>query len=379
MATTIATLAAKLTLDNRAFLAGFRQSMRASKSFGAAIGQGMASAVTSMGAAIAASVSLAGAIGRVSQSMESIDRGAKLADRLGLSNEAMQRLTVIAKAGNVDVEVLSKAMLTMGRNIGTGGKTLDERFFDVADAIAAIKDPAERSAKAQKIFGKAGDELINVLSEGSGRLRDSARLLDRFGLSMTRLDAAKVERANDALTRLDIVSRGLTDKFTVALSPVIEEFADRTLTVLENLGNALDRFGAKWDMVAGAMGGVIGQLDTIEKHPTLRMIFGAFGGAGSALMFDSKPDKKTGPNKRGTILSDLMGGDKATKAVKPGALHQNSVEAVRAIQNAGGNGMTGILPALMRGLRVLERIEANGDPMKGEGRGVVVTLREAAV
>lgn len=350
MATTIASLAAKLSLDNKAFLAGFKQSISASKTFAASIGTGITGAVTSMGAGIAASISLAAAVGQVSQSMERVDRGAKLADRLGLSNEAMQRMSVIAKSGNVDVETLAKAMLTMGRNIGSGGKSLDQRFFDVADSIAAIKDPAERSKKAVEIFGKEGNELLNMLANGSKTLRENATLLDRFGLSISRMDAAKVEAANDAWGRMGILLDGITDKIAVGFSPSLEEFANRSITTIDNIGKALERLGTSWEGVGKAMGAAF---DVLTESPIATQINKLFGG-------DAAKPKAAGVLPTPLNLNSLdKGQDKTFRPVHPGALERGSMEAMRAMQQNGRSTDTA-----QKQLLALEAIRDFVDPMK---------------
>lgn len=349
MATTIATLAAKLSLDNKAFLAGFKQSISASKSFASSIGTGISGAVSSMGAGIAASLSLAAAVGQISQSMEHVDRVAKLADRLGLSNEAMQRMSVIAKSGNVDVEMLAKAMLTMGRNIGTGGKSLDQRFFDVADSIAAIKDPAERSKRAVEIFGKEGNELLNILSGGSRNLRETSALLDRFGLSISRVDAAKVESANDAWGRMGILLDGISDKIAVGLSPTMEAFANRSIALIDGVNAALERMGTNWEGIGKVIGATVQGLSDATVVGLLGRLVG------------SDPAKPSTPNKPVTPfnLNSLDDPAKKFKSVRPGALERGSMEAVRAMQNNGRSTDTA-----QKQLLALEAIRDFVDPMK---------------
>lgn len=363
MAATIATLAAKLVLDNRAFLAGFRQSIGASKGFAASIGAGMASAVSSIGATIAASLSLAAAMGKVSESMVSIDRQAKLADRLGLTNEAMQRMAVIAKTGNVDVEVLAKAMLTMGRNIGTGGKSLDERFFDVADAIAAIKDPAERSRKAMAIFGKEGNELINMLAGGSARMRASTEVIDRFGLSMSRMDAAKVERTNDAWTRMGIILGGLTDKFSAGIAPGIESEIEHMIAKIESLGTTLRNLGFGWDSATAAMK----NYRILENSLLYGTLGGLFGVGNKPPDLGPIPGKSTGMQ----TPFDFPESGKKSREVNPGAMERNSIEAVRAVQKAGGDPISALHTEMQKAVRALIRIEEHVDPLRGGGQVLV--------
>ena len=156
MATTISTLAAKLVLDTSQWIAGFVNAGRSARTFSSSITQ---SITTRFGAAATAAIGAATSISAVRGAMERIDRNAKLADRLGITNEAMQKLGLAAQLSGVDVETLHAAMIHMARTVGSGGQALDKRFFAIADSITKIKDPAQRAAKAFQI-ARQGCQVI---------------------------------------------------------------------------------------------------------------------------------------------------------------------------------------------------------------------------
>lgn len=261
----IGKLSAKLTLDTSPFLGGFRDAVTGAAKYtkdidkmaggarrfygsaptgtgtqfpsgkaptGAFAGMfsgGLGRAATALGGYLTATT----AVNQLGESMRNVDRQAKLSDRLGITNEMMQRLSVAAEASGSNVDDLAKAMLHMGRTIGSGGMPLDKRFFQVADAIAAIESPTIRSANAVRIFGKQGDELLTLITQGSRGIKRSTDAIDRFGLAISRVDAAKIEEANDAITELGTVLKGFRDKMAIEIAPTISSFINDWLSGME--------------------------------------------------------------------------------------------------------------------------------------------------
>src|SRR5690606_20240331 len=85
----------------------------------------------------------------------------------------------------------------------------DEAMAAIADRLKEIKNPAERAAVASDIFGRAGMKLQNVLMGGSEAFKAAREETERLGISFNRVDAAKVEQANDAMMRAKEVVRGV--------------------------------------------------------------------------------------------------------------------------------------------------------------------------
>lgn len=256
----VGTLAAKLVLDTQLWTAGFGKAKATAASFTSRMATSVGATVTAIGtsllAAGTAAVATAVSVRTLAQSFETIDRQAKLADRLGITVGQTQKLALAADLAGTDVETLARAMLHMGRTMGSGGMSMDKRFFQVADSIAKIKDPAERAEKAFKAFGKGGMELINLLAQGGQGIVKSAAAIDRFGLALSRVDAAKVEEANDAWTVMKTVLTGVMNKAAVALAPFITSGLDRMLTLMEGANRALSQFGVGWQSFGIIVSGV---------------------------------------------------------------------------------------------------------------------------
>ena len=104
---------------------------------------------------------------------------------------------------------------------------VDQQFAAIADALGTVEDTTSRTTLAYQIFGRQGTALVNTLALGSAGLADAAAEADALGLSFSRVDAAKIEAANDASTRAAAAVRGITTSLAIELAPVVEASATR--------------------------------------------------------------------------------------------------------------------------------------------------------
>jgi len=176
---------------------------------------------------------------------EVIDQMAKLSDRTGISTQALAELGYAASLSGVSNEQLTggleKMLKTLGEAANGGAEAqaafahlgLDfnklaaqdpqKTFMQLADALKAVENPYQRAADITAIFGKSGQELLPLLQEGSEGLSGMAEEANKFGLAVSRTDAAKVEQANDAFTRLMAMISGLVNTLVVELSPYVTQ------------------------------------------------------------------------------------------------------------------------------------------------------------
>ena len=122
-------------------------------------------------------------------------------------------------------------------------KSPTEQFSEIGNAIRAIEDPAERSAAAMRIFGRAGAELQSLFV--SGDIDDVARSLGMMPEVLER-NARQFERIDTLMGRIPNKSRQL-------FAGIGDMLADELLGPLEAL-NSIDltaagqRIGAFLDL-----------------------------------------------------------------------------------------------------------------------------------
>lgn len=333
MAKSIGTLKAQLVLDTDQFLGGFAKAQKGASTFASLFG-GIGGKLT---AAFAGVASVGTVMHSLAAGMEQVDRQAKLADRLGITVGEVQRLSLAADLAGTDVELLARSMLKMGKNIGSGGQSLDKRLFQVADALAQIKDAGQRAKRAEEIFGKGGLELINVLIQGGRGIRDSASAIEKFGLELSRVDAAKVEAANDAWTEMKTILEGTRNLLLVELSPAMAGFLDVTIRGLHVIKVGLDDISTSLKSVGVTLRGTAESLLSTGLN-ALGVPGGAFiaGKAGSMFReLEALGNARAGGVKLPLGASVLGGG--TGRGVGGFGAEKGSLEAARIITNAGGN------------------------------------------
>lgn len=256
--------------------AGFTRGMRTAKAEALSFAAVAQRAMTGTGAAIsgiltktalAAGAAAAGAgiaVGvMVKNSFESVDKLAKTADAIGITTEALAGLRHGADLAGVGADLLDSSLVRMTRTIaqaanGSGSAvaaldrlglsadrmlklTPDAQLKAIADRLITIESPTLRAALAMDIFGKQGAKMINVLAGGAAGLADATAEAEALGLTISRIDAAKIEVANDSVTRLKAVLAGAAQTLAIELAPWISGIAQR----LTAAGIGSDGFAAK--------------------------------------------------------------------------------------------------------------------------------------
>ena len=209
----------------------------------------IAKKVALFGAAIAA-VALVAIVGLTKKGLAAVDSITKLARSLDTTTEAISAMQHAAVIGGVDIEKMDKAIGKMFKNVGeakmlgTGdaievfkslgldidaiaGMQADEMFGTIADSINKLGTAGERAAAANKIFGRTGVDLLNVLKDGSQGMAEMRKEAEMLGLTFTDKMGNQVEQANDAWARIGAIWRGLSNQLAVHFAPILIEIANR--------------------------------------------------------------------------------------------------------------------------------------------------------
>ena len=209
--------------------------------------KGLAGRVFSLQSALAATVGAAGLGALVTQSLKSADALAKTSDKLGIATERLAGLRHAAELSGVAAGTLDMALQRMVRRVaeaaqgsgeavgalqelGISAKELatlapDEQFRRVADAMAGVGTQGDRVRLAMKLFDSEGVALVNTLALQRDGLDAAQREAEEFGTAISRVDAAKIEAANDALFRAQQAVKGTANTIAVNLAPYLEALA----------------------------------------------------------------------------------------------------------------------------------------------------------
>jgi hypothetical protein len=261
----IGQLSVLLNLKTGAFTGGIRRATGGLQTFSGQMAQVQRVASGMMGrllALVGIGGGIAGLVAGVSRAAERVDALSKTADKLGIATEELAGFQHAAELTGVSVNQANTALQRMVRRIaeaaqGTGEakKALEElglsatalgqlspdrQFRLIADAMSGVTSQADRVRLAMRLFDSEGVALVNTLHLGADGLDAMSEEARKLGLSLDRVDAAKVEMANDAITRMKSVFTGVFNQLAVHLAPVIEMIA----TKFTNAAAAGDGLGA---------------------------------------------------------------------------------------------------------------------------------------
>lgn len=204
-----------------------------------------------------AGVSFGALIAGAQSAVSSLDEIGKTADRIGITTDALQELRVVAESAGVTfaqtdtaLEKFSKGLGEASLGIGQARIALDRLNLEgadlqamgldgalgaVADAMADIADPTERTALAMQLFGRSGSGMLTLLREGSvgmNQMREDARALGVV------VDEALIRKAEAAQTQLDLMARVIKANVSVALielAPLLVSTANGMASIAQSL------------------------------------------------------------------------------------------------------------------------------------------------
>lgn len=210
---------------------------------------------------------------------ERIDKVSKTAERLGVATDALMGLRHAAESNGVAAEAFDGHLEKMTSNIGKaaqeGGKAAepfarlgldlkdladqspDKSFIQIAEAIGEIKNPAEQSAAAVAIFGKSGQELLNLFKGGAAGIKEAQEEAEAFGLTVSTVDAKTIERTNDNFARLSKIVEGAGNAIAVELAPAVEFVTGLIISQVKEWGGVKDAVGTFATVAVAHIGALI--------------------------------------------------------------------------------------------------------------------------
>lgn len=211
-------------------------------------GDGTSSIKNMAGAAtqLAGAFGVAFSVGAVVQFGKSVFDSASqihdLAEKMGVSTDAVQGFKFAAEQSGSSLETVSTALTKMNANLAEGDKSTvkalkdaglsfaqirnmspEDAFLAITDAIQKIPDPMVQSDVALKLFGKSAGELLPAIKEGfRGAAAGAAKMSED---TIKSLEAA--QDAWDRLgTRVTIVSGNIIAATMDATSKITKSWSD---------------------------------------------------------------------------------------------------------------------------------------------------------
>ncbi|SDX86221.1 phage tail tape measure C-terminal domain-containing protein [Roseicitreum antarcticum] len=208
-------------------------------------------------AAAAATAALAAAgVAMIRSGLQTVDAQAKMAQSLGTTVASLQVLERAGDLAGVSMGQVEQATVQLTRRLsqaasGTGPAIdalrrlrlsaedlqrlpLDARIAAIQEALGQFVPEAERAAVASQLFGDRAALVFTRIDTAT--LRQATEDVLAFGVVVSEADANQIERTNDAISRLGLIWRGLSNQLAVAAAPSLEAVANAMAAIASRTG-----------------------------------------------------------------------------------------------------------------------------------------------
>tara|TARA_R110000796_G_scaffold82038_1_gene180378 strand:+ start:1126 stop:3102 length:1977 start_codon:yes stop_codon:yes gene_type:complete len=226
---------------------------------------------------VAAAAGVAVGLAMVKSQMQVLDALAKTSDALGVQQKQLQALQHVAELTGTGAAQLSVNLERMQRRIGEvarkGGQAAaaleeigvsasdminlpaDQQLVRISQAMQGVTNSSIKASIAMDLFGRDGVRMLKMMEQlGKDGIAPTVAELEALGVSLSRIDTAKVEQANDALFRMKQVTDGVVNQIAVKLSPLITQMGEEFL----NSAKEGEGFGSTIDSVISGAVTVVG-------------------------------------------------------------------------------------------------------------------------
>ncbi|MGE4532613.1 hypothetical protein [Halomonas sp.] len=178
-----------------------------------------------------------------------VDAQAKMARQIGASIDGLRALQLAGEDAGVATDTLNGAVDRMNARLGearTGSgqayealnrlglsadalanMDADRRIAAIADRVQELGLDSADTADLLRDLGIRNREMVNLLMQGGDAIRAAREEVDEYGLSLSEVDAAKVEAANDAFSRIPRLLEPVGNQIAINLADPMVTVADR--------------------------------------------------------------------------------------------------------------------------------------------------------
>lgn len=244
------------------------------------------SALKAFGMLTAGVGALGGALGLLfKKSFDFLDVIGKIATRTGATTDLIQAFQLSAIQSGASIETANKALQKFAKMVGEGRKGLktytdifdrygvslldaagnEKSFNDVLlQTMEGMKESGDiflRNADLALLFGRAGQELTNVITMGGQAFAMYIQKQKELGNVIDGTVIRSTEKFNDRLSRIGFSFRVIRDAITTSFLPVLDDLAEEFETSLEKI-NA-KKLGQ--DISIGIIDGLINSLIGLDN------------------------------------------------------------------------------------------------------------------
>lgn len=201
---------------------------------------GLKAVAGTIGALVAANLSIGNLVRLTNQAFKAADEMGKLAQKSGIVVEKLSTLSFSAELANVSQSDLGTAFKALSEQMVEQGReteNLDDRLMELADQFASLPDGAEKAKIAIDNFGRSGLALIPLLNQGSEGIRKQRMEAEQFGLTISDKLYRNSEQFNDNMTRMQASLRGLFIQIADRVLPTLIELQEQFIEFSKSIEN----------------------------------------------------------------------------------------------------------------------------------------------
>ncbi|PCF97656.1 hypothetical protein [Vreelandella nigrificans] len=196
--------------------------------------------------AAGATAAAAGIYAYAKSNMDTIDANAKLARSLEGTIDGLRAVNMAASDSGIDG--MEASLNRMNRRLGavemSGGPALktverlnlnlremegmdvDEKLAYIADRLRDSGVSSQEAARHLQQLGFEQRGATELFLKGGDAIRSARQDIEDYGLSVSMMDAAAIEEANDAIARIGLSTEAMGNAVAVKLSPALNDMAD---------------------------------------------------------------------------------------------------------------------------------------------------------
>jgi len=356
--------------------------------------------------AAAAAAGAAIAIGLTVKGLAAVDAQAKLARQIGGTIDGLRATQIAASDAGIGLSIMNDAAEKLNQRIGEsargtgtaaasfkrlgldasalGDMDVDERMAAIADRMKEMGLSTSAAADELRQMGIRNGELVNLMLQGGDAIRGARTEVEALGLSLSDVDAAKVEAANDSFARVGLVVEGISQHMAIEFAPILDAVSKMMVEAGTDGVDMGEAVGNGFDMVVNAIAFVVDAVAGVNRVLLVAGKGAALFGLGMAevmlMIADyviNKPVKAM--NELIELMNKIPGVDIETAGLSTiGKTIEQELEIVRAAQRTGMQDIQDTLTAPMPGMefkRFVAESKANAQAAAEEMVSVSALLR----
>jgi hypothetical protein len=173
------------------------------------------------------------------------------ADDVGAAMQKLgRRLADAASIGGPAADALDRIGLSAGELLTMDA---DERLAAIADKAKSLGMSAQETAGLLGELGIKNASMALLVMQGGDAIRAARSEIEAMGLSISAVDAAKVESANDAFSRMGFVTEAVSNRLAIAFAPALQAISVAFVSLMQEGGGlrvVIDALGANIGTIA---------------------------------------------------------------------------------------------------------------------------------